>query len=94
MMTRRMAILLAGLVPSFATRAHAQQTKLTVMVFRGGQNLPLFAAQEKDFFARRGLWIYLLAFAPVALFLAQRRLVRLAGAVHSIRSAHFALPSI
>ena len=31
------------------------QTKLTVMVFQGLQNLPLFAAQEKRFFARRGL---------------------------------------
>jgi ABC-type nitrate/sulfonate/bicarbonate transport system substrate-binding protein len=57
MMTRRMVISLAGLTLNFAAHgaAHAQQTKLTVMVFRGGQNLPLFAAQEKDFFARRGL---------------------------------------
>jgi ABC-type nitrate/sulfonate/bicarbonate transport system substrate-binding protein len=31
------------------------QTKLTVMVFQGVQNLPLFAAQEKGFFAKRGL---------------------------------------
>ena len=31
------------------------QTKLTVMVFQGLQNLPLFAAQEKGFFARRGI---------------------------------------
>ena len=31
------------------------QTKLTIMVFQGVQNLPLFAAQTKGFFARRGL---------------------------------------
>src|SRR5713226_4523146 len=31
------------------------QTQLTVMVFQGVQNLPLFAAQTKGFFARRGL---------------------------------------
>jgi ABC-type nitrate/sulfonate/bicarbonate transport system substrate-binding protein len=34
--------------------AHAQ-THLTTMVFQGVQNLPLFAAQQKGFFARRGL---------------------------------------
>ncbi|MBV8825589.1 MAG: ABC transporter substrate-binding protein [Hyphomicrobiales bacterium] len=65
MMTRRMAILLAGLIPSFATPGHAQQTKLTVMVFRGGQNLPLFAAQEKDFWAKRGLNVKIM-YAPSA----------------------------
>jgi len=31
------------------------QTHLTTMVFQGVQNLPLFAAQEKGFFAKRGL---------------------------------------
>jgi ABC-type nitrate/sulfonate/bicarbonate transport system substrate-binding protein len=31
------------------------QTQLTIMVFQGVQNLPLFAAQTKGFFARRGL---------------------------------------
>ena len=31
------------------------QTKLDIMVFQGVQNLPLFAAQTKGFFARRGL---------------------------------------
>ena len=31
------------------------QTKLTIMVFQGLQNLPLFAAQEKGFFAKRSL---------------------------------------
>jgi len=65
MMTRRMALLLAGLMPSFATTAQEQPTKLIVMVFRGGQNLPLFAAQEKDFFARRGLNVKIV-YAPSA----------------------------
>lgn len=31
------------------------QTQLTTMVFQGVQNLPLFAAQQKGFFAKRGL---------------------------------------
>ena len=31
------------------------QTKLTIMVFQGVQNLPLFAAQTKGYFAKRGL---------------------------------------
>jgi len=65
MMTRRMALLLAGLMPTFATTGHAQPTKLMVMVFRGGQNLPLFVAQEKDFFARRGLNVKI-TYAPSA----------------------------
>lgn len=37
----------------------AQETKLSVMVFRGGQNLPILAAQSKGFFAKRGLSIEL-----------------------------------
>ena len=35
----------------------AQETKLTVMVFQGMQNLPLFAAQSNGLFAKRGLAI-------------------------------------
>jgi ABC-type nitrate/sulfonate/bicarbonate transport system substrate-binding protein len=35
----------------------AAQTHLTTMVFQGVQNLPLFAAQQKGFFAKRGLII-------------------------------------
>jgi ABC-type nitrate/sulfonate/bicarbonate transport system substrate-binding protein len=35
--------------------AHAQETKLTVIVFPGVQNLPMFAAQAKGFYAKRGL---------------------------------------
>ena len=37
--------------------ARAQDTKLTVMVFQGMQNLPLFAAQSNGLFAKRGLAI-------------------------------------
>jgi ABC-type nitrate/sulfonate/bicarbonate transport system substrate-binding protein len=62
-----LAIFLAGLAVSLAAHGvgHAQQTKLTVMVFRGGQNLPLFAAQEQDFLARRGLNVKI-TYAPSA----------------------------
>ena len=35
--------------------ARAQDAKLTIMVFPGMQNLALFAAQQKGFFAKRGL---------------------------------------
>src|SRR5262245_64366421 len=35
--------------------AHAQDTRLTVIVFPGVQNLPMFAAQAKGFYAKRGL---------------------------------------
>jgi ABC-type nitrate/sulfonate/bicarbonate transport system substrate-binding protein len=35
------------------------ETQLTVMVFQGVQNLPLFAAQAKGFFAKRGLAVEL-----------------------------------
>jgi len=64
---RTVAALLAGLVLSFASLGpgHAQETKLTVMVFRGGQNLPLFAAQEQGFLAKRGLAVNVV-FAPSA----------------------------
>src|SRR5262244_2743210 len=67
MMARRLATLAAGLLLSAASHGvgHAQQTSLTVMVFRGGQNLPLFAAQEKDFFARRDLNVKI-TYAPSA----------------------------
>jgi ABC-type nitrate/sulfonate/bicarbonate transport system substrate-binding protein len=33
----------------------AENTKLTVIVFPGIQNLPMFAAQAKGFYAKRGL---------------------------------------
>jgi ABC-type nitrate/sulfonate/bicarbonate transport system substrate-binding protein len=35
--------------------ARAEDTKLTVIVFPGVQNLPMFAAQAKGFYAKRGL---------------------------------------
>jgi ABC-type nitrate/sulfonate/bicarbonate transport system substrate-binding protein len=55
-MISRIATLAAGLSLSLiATLSRAEDTKLTVMVFRGGQNLPLFAAQTNGFFAKRGL---------------------------------------
>jgi ABC-type nitrate/sulfonate/bicarbonate transport system substrate-binding protein len=44
---------------AMAAEGRAQETKLTVMVFRGGQNLPLLAAQSKGFFAKRGLSVEL-----------------------------------
>jgi ABC-type nitrate/sulfonate/bicarbonate transport system substrate-binding protein len=65
--TRRIAAVVIALVLSVAAPGlgHAQETKLTVMVFRGGQNLPLFAAQEKGFLATRGLSVNVL-YAPSA----------------------------
>jgi ABC-type nitrate/sulfonate/bicarbonate transport system substrate-binding protein len=50
----RLAVCAAAflLAPGFQARA---QTQLTIMVFQGLQNLPLFAAQTKGAFARRGL---------------------------------------
>ena len=65
--TRPLAIFLAALVLSVAAHGvgRAQETKLTVMVFRGGQNLPLFAAQEQGFLAKRGIAVNVL-FAPSA----------------------------
>lgn len=67
MPTRRIATFLTALMVSFAPHgiARAQEAKLTVMVFRGGQNLPLFVAQEKDFFAKRGLNVKVI-YAPSA----------------------------
>jgi hypothetical protein len=58
-MTSRVVTFAAGLMLSFMTTlSRAEDTKLTIMVFGGSQNLPLFAAQTRDFFAKRGwLWI-------------------------------------
>ncbi|HMF21667.1 MAG TPA: ABC transporter substrate-binding protein [Pseudolabrys sp.] len=51
--------LLAAVTAAFALvsphHARAGDTKLTIMVFVGIQNLPLFAAQSQGFFAKRGL---------------------------------------
>ena len=43
---------------AFAIQPHnarAEDTKLAVIVFPGVQNLPMFAAQAKGFYAKRGL---------------------------------------
>jgi ABC-type nitrate/sulfonate/bicarbonate transport system substrate-binding protein len=47
-----MTVVALGIVPD-TTRA--ENTKLTVIVFPGIPNLPIFAAQAKGFFAKRGL---------------------------------------
>jgi ABC-type nitrate/sulfonate/bicarbonate transport system substrate-binding protein len=46
------AVLVAG---AWLDPAHAEDTKLAVIVFPGVQNLPMFAAQAKGFYAKRGL---------------------------------------
>ena len=40
--------------------AQAQETKLTVMVFSGVQNMPIIVAQTKGFFTKRGLSVEVL----------------------------------
>jgi ABC-type nitrate/sulfonate/bicarbonate transport system substrate-binding protein len=50
------AIAALGLALGLALGSSARaQTHLTTMVFQGVQNLPLFAAQQKGFFAKHGL---------------------------------------
>ena len=63
------AALLAG---TWLNVAQADDTKLTVIVFPGVQNLPMFAAQQKGFFAKRGLavdhstvWRWVQHYAPM-----------------------------
>ena len=51
----------------------AQETKLTVMVFQGMQNLPLFAAQSNGLFAKRGLAIDIQSSEEMRADLADRR---------------------
>jgi ABC-type nitrate/sulfonate/bicarbonate transport system substrate-binding protein len=53
------AALLAALF-AMSGIGHAQETKLTVMVFSGVQNMPVIAAQTKGFFAKRGLSVEVL----------------------------------
>lgn len=48
------AFLVGAAMGMFVTSANSQ-TQLTIMVFQGVQNLPLFAAQTKGFFGKRGL---------------------------------------
>jgi ABC-type nitrate/sulfonate/bicarbonate transport system substrate-binding protein len=47
--------LVVALVLASGGLARAQESKLTIMVFPGMQNLALFAAQSKGLFAKRGL---------------------------------------
>jgi ABC-type nitrate/sulfonate/bicarbonate transport system substrate-binding protein len=59
MLTRRFAVAVIATIVVIATgapdAARAADTRLTIMVFQGLQNLPLLAAQSKGFFAKRGL---------------------------------------
>jgi ABC-type nitrate/sulfonate/bicarbonate transport system substrate-binding protein len=59
MITRRSAIAAAALL-AMTSAAIAQDTKLTIMVFSGVQNMPIIAAQQKGFFAKRGLAVEVL----------------------------------
>jgi ABC-type nitrate/sulfonate/bicarbonate transport system substrate-binding protein len=52
---RRLKALLLGVALSMALASARADTQLAVIVFPGVQNLPMFAAQAKGFFAKRGL---------------------------------------
>jgi len=54
MMKRLLAAALAIFAFAYAP-ARADDTKITVIVFPGVQNLPMFAAQAKGYYAKRGL---------------------------------------
>jgi ABC-type nitrate/sulfonate/bicarbonate transport system substrate-binding protein len=54
-MKRLLAAIAAAFVLLSPHHARAEDTKLTIMVFVGIQNLPLFAAQSQGFFTKRGL---------------------------------------
>ncbi|MGH8613553.1 MAG: ABC transporter substrate-binding protein [Gammaproteobacteria bacterium] len=56
-LTRRQAMIAiaASVAAVLGAPAYAQETKLTIMVFQGMQNLPILAAQSKGFFAKRGI---------------------------------------
>ena len=57
MMKRLLAAALAAVfaIAAVPRAARAEDTKLTVIVFPGVQNMPIFAAQAKGLFAKRGL---------------------------------------
>ena len=55
-----MTVMLAVAAMFASISAAAAQTRLKVMVFPGLSNLPIFAAQHKDLFAKQGLAIELL----------------------------------
>src|ERR1041384_2222819 len=50
-----LAVLLAPAKAQTQSQAQPPMTQLTVMVFQGVQNLPLFAAQTRGFFGKRNL---------------------------------------
>lgn len=52
---RRMAALALTTFVWLGAASAEAQTKLTVIVFQGLQNLPIFAAQENGFFRKRGI---------------------------------------
>lgn len=52
---RKLATAAATLALVAGSSPAAAETKLTIMVFAGMQNLPLFVAQSKGLFAKRGL---------------------------------------
>jgi ABC-type nitrate/sulfonate/bicarbonate transport system substrate-binding protein len=54
-MKRLLTAIAAAFVLVSPHLARAEDTKLTIMVFVGIQNLPLFAAQSQGFFAKHGL---------------------------------------
>src|SRR6185436_14727327 len=49
------AAIAAFLLATSPQQARSDNTKLTVIVFPGVQNLPMFAAQAKGFYSKRGL---------------------------------------
>jgi ABC-type nitrate/sulfonate/bicarbonate transport system substrate-binding protein len=56
MMKRLLAAVAAVLsIAATSQNVHAEGSKLTVIVFPGVQNLPMFAAQAKGLYAKRGL---------------------------------------
>ncbi|HZT27066.1 MAG TPA: ABC transporter substrate-binding protein [Pseudolabrys sp.] len=55
MMKRLFAAMLGAFLAIMAPYARAENAKLTVIVFPGVQNLPMFAAQAQGFYAKRGL---------------------------------------
>jgi ABC-type nitrate/sulfonate/bicarbonate transport system substrate-binding protein len=59
MTNRLIAVVLAAVVAlaNLPRDAHAEDTKLAVIVFPGVQNLPMFAAQAKGLYSKRGLSI-------------------------------------
>jgi ABC-type nitrate/sulfonate/bicarbonate transport system substrate-binding protein len=56
---RRISIALAVTLCAISPAAVGAQDKLEVIVFPGGSSWPLWAAQEKGFFAREGLEVRL-----------------------------------